>query len=182
MAFSTEWIQTGLPCIYLYMSLLLSYLIWTICTHEHYPIGSSRPQTRVCKPLFPAFFSQFLHFSHLMNNTFSHMIKGICVFSVLPIWAFTNNAKHRHLAFLLLISMEKNHFCPPAAFRASSESRVCKQPIIFFRSSESSLPWGALLNFQWARESDNTKFNTPAPHSLLRPCSTNDMTPGREKG
>ncbi len=38
-----------------------------------------------------------------------------------------------------------------------------------------SLPWGAMLNFQWPvweSESDNTKFNTPAPHSHLRPCKT----------
>ncbi len=34
----------------------------------------------------------------------------------------------------------------------------------FFRSSESSLPWGAMLNFQWpVWEGDNTKFNTPDP-------------------
>ncbi len=47
----------------------------------------------------------------------------------------------------------------------------------FFRSSESSLPWGAMLNFQWPvweSESDNTKFNTPAPYSHLRPCNTNE--------
>ncbi len=34
-----------------------------------------------------------------------------------------------------------------------------------------------MLNFQWPvweRESDNTKFNTPAPHSHLRPCNTNE--------
>ncbi len=39
------------------------------------------------------------------------------------------------------------------------------------------LPWGAMLNFQWPAwesESDNTKFNTPAPHSHLRPCNTNE--------
>ncbi len=32
-----------------------------------------------------------------------------------------------------------------------------------------------MLNFQWPvweSESDNTKFNTPAPHSHLRPCNT----------
>ncbi len=40
-----------------------------------------------------------------------------------------------------------------------------EQQLFFFRSSESSLPWGAMLNFQWTvweSESDNTKFNTPA--------------------
>ncbi len=26
----------------------------------------------------------------------------------------------------------------------------------------------------WKSESDNTKFNTPAPHSHLRPCNTNE--------
>ncbi len=34
-----------------------------------------------------------------------------------------------------------------------------------------------MLNFQWPvweSESDNTKFNTPAPHSHLRPCNTNE--------
>ncbi len=46
-----------------------------------------------------------------------------------------------------------------------------EQQLFFFRSSESSLPWGAMLNFQWPvweSESDNTKFNTSAPHSHLR--------------
>ncbi len=46
-----------------------------------------------------------------------------------------------------------------------------------FRSSESSLLWGAILNFQWpVRESErnNTKFNTPAPHWHLRPFNTNE--------
>ncbi len=52
------------------------------------------------------------------------------VFSVWSIWAFINSAKHRHLEFLLLILWRKKiTYCPPAAFRASSESRVCKQPI-----------------------------------------------------
>ncbi len=52
-----------------------------------------------------------------------------------------------------------------------------KATIIFFRSSESFLPWDAILNFQWPvweSESDNTKCNTPAPHSHLRPCNTNE--------
>ncbi len=34
-----------------------------------------------------------------------------------------------------------------------------------------------MLNFQWPvwdSESDKTKFNTPAPHSHLRPCNTNE--------
>ncbi len=46
-----------------------------------------------------------------------------------------------------------------------------------FFSDPHSLPWGAMLNFQWPvweSESDNTKFNTPAPHSHLRPCNTNE--------
>ncbi len=41
---------------------------------------------------------------------------------------------------------------------------LCRATIIFFRYSESPLPWGAMLNFQWPiweSESDNTKFNTP---------------------
>ncbi len=98
MAFSTEWIRTGSLCIFIYVFInILLYHILTICTHEHYPIGSSWPQTQVYEPLFPAFFSQFLDFSLLVNNTFAYMIKGPCVFSVLPIWAFINNAKHRHL-------------------------------------------------------------------------------------
>ncbi len=61
---------------------------------------------------------------------------------------------------------------------------LCRATILFFRSSESSLPWGAMLNFLWPvweSESDNTKFNTPAPHSHPRPCNTSEcFTPGRE--
>ncbi len=54
---------------------------------------------------------------------------------------------------------------------------LCRPTIIFFRSSASSLPWGAMLNFQWPvweSESDNTTFITPAPHSHPRPCNTNE--------
>ncbi len=54
---------------------------------------------------------------------------------------------------------------------------LCRATILFFRSSESSLPWGAMLNFKWpvwVSESDKTKCNTPAPHSHLRPCNTNE--------
>ncbi len=43
---------------------------------------------------------------------------------------------------------------------------------------------GAMLNFQWPvweSESDNTKFNTPAPHSHLRPCNTNESHDTRER-
>ncbi len=78
-------------------------------------IGSCRPQTQVYKPLFPAFFSQFLDFP-LMNNTFSYMMKAPCVFSIWSIWAFISSAKHRHLEFLLLIPMEKKkHFLPSSS-------------------------------------------------------------------
>ncbi len=49
---------------------------------------------------------------------------------------------------------------------------------------ESSLPWGAMLNFQWPvweSESNNTKCNTPAPHSHLRPCNTNESHYTKER-
>ncbi len=36
------------------------------------------------------------------------------------------------------------------------------------------------VNVVWERESDNTKFNTPAPHSHLRPCNTNESHDTRE--
>ncbi len=48
---------------------------------------------------------------------------------------------------------------------------------IYIVSQKSELPWGAMLNFQWPvweSESDNTKCNTPAPHSHLRPRNTNE--------
>ncbi len=101
-------------------------------THKHYPIGSSRPQKQVYKQLFPAFFSQFLDFSPLMNNTFSYKIKSACVFSDWPIWAFINNAKHSHLEFLLLIPMEKNHFLPSSCISSHSNDVMCKQPIVSY--------------------------------------------------
>ncbi len=65
-----------------------------------------------------------------MNNTFSYMIKSPCVFSVWSIWAFINNAKHRHLEFLLLIPMEKNHFLPSSCISHHSNDIMCKQPIV----------------------------------------------------
>ncbi len=63
------------------------------------------------------------------------------------------------------------------AIQSYSQSHLyVEQQLLFVRSSERSFPWGAMLNFQWSvweSESDNTKFNTPAPHSHLRPCNTN---------
>ncbi len=47
---------------------------------------------------------------------------------------------------------------------------LCRETNLFFRSSESYLPWGSMLNFQWPvweSESDNTKFNTPAPRGVM---------------
>ncbi len=120
-----------LVSIYVFINILLLYLILTICTHEHYAIGSCRPQTQDYKPLFPVFFSQFLDFSPLMNNTFSYTIISPCVFSIWPIWAFINNAKHGHLEFLLLIPMEKNHFLPSSCISHHSNDVMCKQPIGF---------------------------------------------------
>ncbi len=52
-----------------------------------------------------------------------------------------------------------------------SHACLCRATHLFFRSSECSLPRGAMLNFQWPvweSESDNTKCNTPAPPSHLR--------------
>ncbi len=46
---------------------------------------------------------------------------------------------------------------------AQSTPSLCRATILFLRSSESSLPWGAMLKCQWLvweSESDNTKFNT----------------------
>ncbi len=113
------------------LNILILYLILTICTHKHYPspLRSSRPQTQVYKPPFPVFFSQFVDFPPLMNNTCSYMIKDPCAFSVWSIWAFINNAKHRHLEFLLLIPMEKNNFMPSSCISHHSNDVMCKQPI-----------------------------------------------------
>ncbi len=86
-------------------------------------LGSSWLQVQVYKPLFPAFFSQFL------DNTCSYTIRGLCIFSVWPIWAFINNSKHRHLEFLLLIPMVKNHFLPSSGISRHSNDVMCKQPI-----------------------------------------------------
>ncbi len=92
-------------------------------------VGLRLLSTQVYKPLFPAFFSQFLDFSPYEQHIFVHF-QAPCVFSVWLIWAFINGTKHRDLEFLILIPMEKKiTSCPPAAFRASSESRVCKRPI-----------------------------------------------------
>ncbi len=130
-----ECLRGGSPglSIYICINILILYLILTISTHEHYPIGSSRPQTQVYKPLFPAFFSQFLDFSSLMN-TFSYTIKSPCVW---PIWAFINITKHRHLEFLLLIPMEKNHFLLSSCILRHSNDVMCKQPIIIFSNINS---------------------------------------------
>ncbi len=112
------------------MSLLIYYL-----NHLHtWALSDSAPpdhRRRFLKPLFPKFFSQFLDFSPLMSNTCSYIIKGPCVFSVWPIWAFINNSKHRNLEFLLLIPLEKNHFLTSSCFSRHISDimwHLCKQP------------------------------------------------------
>ncbi len=76
-----------------------------------------------------------------MNNTFAYTIKGPCVFSVWPIWAFINNAKHRHLESLLLIPMEKNDFLTSSCISPLSNDVMCKQPIESFESIQ-QIDWG----------------------------------------
>ncbi len=62
---------------------------------------------------------------------------------------------------------------------------IFRATILFFSNPQIVFfPWGTMLNFQWPvweSESDNTKFNTPAPHSHLRPCNTNESHDTRER-
>ncbi len=97
LALSEFWL-CHLVSIYISLLLLLC-LILTICTHKHYQIRSSRTQTQVYKPLFSCIFIPYAQ----------HIFKAPCVFSIWPIWAFINNAKHRHFEFLLLSPVEKSH-------------------------------------------------------------------------
>ncbi len=115
LALSDFWLLTLLEVAamdYLFISVWISYI-----NHLHtWALSDSAPPDHrrrfTYKPLFPAFFSQFLDLPPLMDNTCSYTIQSPCVFSVRLIWAFINNSKHRHLEFLLLIPMEKKHFLP----------------------------------------------------------------------
>ncbi len=86
--------------------------------------GSCRLQTQVYKPFFPAFFSQFLDFSPYEQHIFIHDESSLCFLGLVDL------SIHKQ-QFLLLIPMEKKiTSCPPAAFHASSESRVIFSSII----------------------------------------------------
>ncbi len=82
----------------------------------------TRPQTQVYKPLFPAFYRQFLDFSPYEQHIFVHDKSSFYFLGLADLSIFLNNAKHRHLEFLLLISMEKKEItsCPAATFRATA--------------------------------------------------------------
>ncbi len=54
---------------------------------------------------------------------------------------------------------------------------LCRGTIIFFRSSREFFAMRCHVKLpvtSMRSESDNTKFNTPAPHSHRRPCNTNE--------
>ncbi len=107
---NSDWVTLYL-FIHVFINILL-YLILTICTHKHYPIGSSRPQTQVYKTLFPAFFSQFLDFSLLMNNTCSYTIKGPCVVLHLTDLSIHKQRKPQISWVSAADSYGENHFLP----------------------------------------------------------------------
>ncbi len=65
------------------------------------------------------------------QHIFVHDKISLC-FLGLTDWAFINIAKHRHLEFLLLIPMEKNHFLPSSCISRHSNDVMCKQPIKCF--------------------------------------------------
>ncbi len=59
---------------------------------------------------------------------------------------------------------------------------LCRSTNLFFRSSEFFV-MRCHVELPVTSESDNTKFNTPDPHSHLRPCNTNEShDTGRENG
>ncbi len=76
-----------------------------------------------------------------ISNTFSYTIKGPCLFSIWPILIFINNAKHRHLEFLLVIPMEKNHFLPSSCI--SHLIRITCLQTTYTACSEKSYFWQA---------------------------------------
>ncbi len=100
VAFSIEWLLTPNPAwggspglsIYICINILILYLILTICTHEHYPIGSSQPQTQVYKRLFTALFSQFLDFSPYEQHIFIHDKSALCFLGLVD-WSIHKQCK-----------------------------------------------------------------------------------------
>ncbi len=105
-----------------------------------------------------------------LDITLSTWLKLLCSTMAMPVLSGTCSVKPLyglgHHAAAQFQGLGNPLIATPSLYRAK----------IFIRSSESSLPWGAMLNFQWPvweSETDNTRFNTPAPHSHLRPCNTN---------
>ncbi len=91
--------------------------------------GSCRPQTQVYKPLFPVFFSRFLDFSPYEQHILVHNENSLSFLGLVDL-SIHKQSKTQASWVSATDSMEKKiTYCPPAAFRASSESRVCKQPI-----------------------------------------------------
>ncbi len=93
-------------------------------------IGSCRPQTQVYKPLFPAFFSQFLDFSPYEQHIFIHDESSLCFLDLVDL--SIHKQRKTQASWVSATDSyggEKTTSCPPAAFCVSSDSRVCKQPI-----------------------------------------------------
>ncbi len=130
----------------------LLQVVWTemcvgsVCTQP--PYNDNNPPSILTSILQATFSCVYQSISWLppppppfINNTFSYTIKGPCVFSIWPILTFINNAKHRHLEFLLVIPMEKNHFLPSSCI--SDVIRITCLQTTYTACSEKSCFWQA---------------------------------------
>ncbi len=86
---------------------------------------------QVYKPLF-------LDFSPYEQHIFVHDEISLCFLDLVDLSIHKQRKTQASWVSATDSNGENNHFCPPAAFRASSESHVCKQPI--FRSIILLLP------------------------------------------
>ncbi len=97
--------------------------------HDVIAVGLRLMSTQVYKPLFPAFFSQFLDFSPNEQHIFVHDESSLCFLGLVDLSIHKQRKTQASWVSATDSYGEKITSCPPAAFCASSESCVCKQPI-----------------------------------------------------
>ncbi len=78
-------------------------------------IGSCRPQTQVYKPLFPAFFSQFLDFSPYEQHIFIHDESSLCFLDLVDLSIHKQRKTQASWVSATDSYGEKKHFLPSSS-------------------------------------------------------------------
>ncbi len=99
---------------------------WRHCCGTPAPVNRRR---RFTSHFFLRFISQFLQFSPYEQHIFIHDESSLCFLGLADLIIHKQCKTQASWVSATDSYGEKITSCPPAAFRTSSESRVCKQPI-----------------------------------------------------